>query len=89
MRTSSGRTRLQRAHDFVRFRKPVRRVLREDHAAVGDDVEHASLPLNQFRFDAERRGERSRQPGGLWTVVSTNAKADLNGHDPSIIRRDP
>jgi hypothetical protein len=64
----------------------VGRVLGEDDAAVGDHVERAALTGEKLGFDAEGAGNRSRQPGGLWTVVSADAVLDLDRHDGSIIR---
>jgi hypothetical protein len=59
----------------------MRRVFREDRAAVSDDVEHAALAADDLDVDPQFPRDYGRQPGSLWEVVSADAVSNLNLHD--------
>jgi hypothetical protein len=73
----------QRVEDLPVLRVPFLGVLREDHLAVGDDVEDATVTFDQLGLDAELVLQRVRQTGGSGKVVSTYAVGDRYVHEAS------
>jgi hypothetical protein len=70
----------QGAEDLVLRRKTAGRSFREDHPAVGDDVEDTAAPFDEIRLDAEMLPDCGRQTGGPGQVVSLAAIGDGQVH---------
>jgi hypothetical protein len=64
-------------------------MFREEDTAVSGDVEDAPASLDQLGFDAQLARERSLQPGGVRTVVSTAAVGDRDSHTVDFSRACP
>ena len=62
------------------FGEAARLVLRVDELSVDDDVEDATVALDQLRIDIHRLLDLGRQTGGLWKVVSAHAVLDRDLH---------
>jgi len=73
-------SRIEPIDDLPWRRKALLLMLREDHVAVDDDIEHAIVALDQRRVDAELVLDPGRQTGGLRKVVSTTAVLDRDVH---------
>jgi GNAT superfamily N-acetyltransferase len=58
---------------------------REDLLSVDGDVEHSALAGDDYGVQPELTLNRSRQTGGLWTVVSTDAIGDGDVHTVIMI----
>jgi GNAT superfamily N-acetyltransferase len=60
-------------------------VLRENLLPVGDDVEDATVARDDLGLQAELTLDRSRQTGGLGSIVSTDAIGDGDVHTVPMI----
>ena len=63
----------------------MRLVFREDLLAVDDDVEDTALAGDDLCCHSELTGDRGRQTGGLWPVVSTDAIGNGDVHTVTMI----
>jgi hypothetical protein len=71
---------LQKPHDLVLVRESACFVLGEDQLAVGDDVENASLALDELSFQAQLGLQFSCQTGSAGQIRSKHAVFDRDLH---------
>jgi len=70
----------QKPLDFSRLGKAPDLLLREDDLSIRDDFEDSAVSRRERGFNPEVLLQLGRQTGGLWSVASFQAIADLDVH---------